>query len=88
MVMRPILPHACPVPSGMDENRKEESMSRHITDRHAAPEGGRLKNYIAVERASGEKRHPAIRELHERAATRDDAVRMREYLRIERGIRA
>ncbi len=60
-------------------------MSRHITDRRAAPEGGRLKNYLAVERASGETRHPAVRELHERAATRDEVVRMREFLRIERG---
>ena len=60
-------------------------MSRHITDRHAAPEGGRLKNYVAVERQSGDALHPAARELHERAATRDDSVKVREFLCIERG---
>ncbi|MCV2863322.1 hypothetical protein [Defluviimonas sp. WL0075] len=60
-------------------------MSRHITDRRTPSEGGRLKKFTEVERVSGDDRHPATRALHERAGTRDDAVRMREYLRIERG---
>ncbi|MCV2867334.1 hypothetical protein OEW28_01665 [Defluviimonas sp. WL0002] len=61
-------------------------MSRHLADHREASEGGRLKNYVEVERTHGEGRHPASKAVHERPATRDDAKKLREFLRIERGI--
>jgi hypothetical protein len=61
-------------------------MSRHIADRRKSHEGGRLKNYVVLERCTGEEgSHPATRALHERPASRSEAARMREYARIERG---
>lgn len=61
-------------------------MSRHVADRRKPDEGGRLKNYVAVERTTGnEGSHPATRAVHERPASRSDAVRLREFARIERG---
>jgi hypothetical protein len=61
-------------------------MSRHVADRRKPDQGGRLKNYVEVERSSGEEgSHPATRALHERPASRSETTRMREYARIERG---
>jgi hypothetical protein len=70
----------------VDETRKENAMARHIVDHRSASEGGRLKNYIEVEKAHGtEGSHPATKALHERPTERDDAAKLREYSRIERG---
>ncbi|MCB2129350.1 MAG: hypothetical protein KDE03_09815 [Rhodobacteraceae bacterium] len=64
-------------------------MSRHIADHRRSPEGGRLKNFIGVERTQGtEGTNPAAKALHTRAVTRDDTVRLRQYYRIERGLTA
>ena len=61
-------------------------MSRHIADRREPDQGGRLKNYVELERSMGEPgSHPASRGLHERPASRSDAMRLREFARIERG---
>jgi hypothetical protein len=61
-------------------------MSRHIADKRKPDEGGRLKNYLAVERGTGaEGSHPATRLVHERPASRSETTRLREFARIERG---
>lgn len=61
-------------------------MSRHVADRRKPDDGGRLKNYIEVEKSTGEEgSHPATRAIHERPASRSAAVRLREFARIERG---
>lgn len=61
-------------------------MSRHVADRRTSDKGGRLKKFVAVERTLGEEgSHPATRALHERPASRDSALRLREFARIERG---
>jgi hypothetical protein len=61
-------------------------MSRHVADRRKSDEGGRLKNFVRVERETGEEgSHPAARALHERPAERSESARLREFARIERG---
>ncbi|MFZ1727747.1 MAG: hypothetical protein WAU13_13945 [Albidovulum sp.] len=61
-------------------------MSRHIIDRPVAPEGGRLKHYLHVEKAHGaEGSNPAVKALHERPVARRSVARMREFMRIEKG---
>ncbi len=61
-------------------------MSRHVADRIKPDDGGRLKNYVEVERTTGEEgSHRATRSVHERPASRSDTARLREYARIERG---
>jgi hypothetical protein len=64
-------------------------MSRHIVDHRKSPEGGRLKNYIGVEKTHGaEGSNPAVKALHTRCEPRDDTARLRQYYRIERGLTA
>jgi hypothetical protein len=61
-------------------------MSRHVADKRKPDQGGRLKNYLEVERATGaEGSHPASRALHARPAGRSETARLREFARIERG---
>ena len=61
-------------------------MSRHIVDHRKSPEGGRLKNFVELEKARGEEgTHPASKALHERPVERDKSSKLREYTRIERG---
>lgn len=62
-------------------------MSRHIVDHRAASDGGRLKNFLAVERRkSPEGSHPHSQELmRRRPGGRADARRLAEFLRIEKG---
>lgn len=61
-------------------------MSRHVADRRKSDEGGRLKNFVRVEKTMGEEgSHPAARALHERPAERNESARLREFARIERG---
>lgn len=61
-------------------------MSRQAADRNAKSDGGRLKHFVEVEKAHGEEgSHPATKAVHERPVKRDDAARLREFTRIERG---
>lgn len=61
-------------------------MSKHVADRRKTSDGGRLKNYVEVEKTHGEEgSHPAVKALHERPAERNKSSKMREYTRIERG---
>lgn len=61
-------------------------MSRHVADRREPTDGGRAKHFAAVERSHGEEGdHPAAKAVHERAQTRSDAARLRQFLRIEKG---
>ena len=60
-------------------------MSKHIADHRVPSDGGRARNFVAVERKSGaEGSHPASREVTRRAKDRNDARRMQEYLRIDK----
>ncbi len=65
-------------------------MSRHIVDHRAAPEAGKLKRFVELERLSGDEgSHRAVQELARRAAGAGAASRrMAEFLRIDRGWRA
>ncbi|GAB4382151.1 hypothetical protein [Albidovulum sp.] len=62
-------------------------MTRHVIDRRKSlPDGGRLRHFVEVERGQGETgAHPASMTLYERPKSRNEALRVREYLRIERG---
>ncbi len=61
-------------------------MSRHLIDNRSTVQGGRQKNFFRIERSQGEEAdHLAIRQLHQRPASRDMAARVRNYLRIEKG---
>ena len=61
-------------------------MSRHVADHRPTSDGGRTRHFLDVEMAKGaEGSHPAAKTLHERAATRSDSARLKEFLRIERG---
>ena len=61
-------------------------MSRHLIDNRSASQGGRQKNFFRIERSqSDEAGHLAVRQLHQRPASRDIAARVRNYLIIEKG---
>ncbi len=61
-------------------------MTRHVVDRRKSPEGGRMKHYVEVEKGQGESgTHPASKALYERPVDRNEAARVREFVRIERG---
>jgi len=61
-------------------------MSRHLADKRAPTDGGRVKAFIDVERRQAtEGAHPALEQLARREQTRGDGRRVQEYLRIERG---
>jgi hypothetical protein len=60
-------------------------MSKHLADHRSPSDGGRAKNFVAVERKSGaEGSHPASQEVTRRAKDRNDGRRMQEFLRIDR----
>lgn len=64
-------------------------MTKHLVDHRSPSQGGRFKNFVNVEKNSGEEgSHPASRKLAKRSVERSDARRMQEYLRIERGHKA
>ncbi len=65
-------------------------MSRHILDKHAPSEGGRVRHFTNVERRSGEEgSHPATAAVHRRPTDPpQDNRRAAEFVRIERGHRA
>ena len=61
-------------------------MSRHVIDRSTAPEGGRLKHYLEVEKSRGaEGSSPAAKSVHTRPVARKSVARVREFIRIEKG---
>lgn len=62
-------------------------MSRHVIDRRATTEGGRVKNFLQLDRATipAEGSHAAVRQLHQRPETREGTARIRNFLRIEKG---
>ncbi|GLS86041.1 hypothetical protein GCM10010873_10150 [Cypionkella aquatica] len=60
-------------------------MTKHLADHRAASEGGRLQNFLRVERANSSA---APRSLQQRPQTADDTTRLQHYLRIERGEQA
>ncbi|MFO1174548.1 MAG: hypothetical protein U1E48_04990 [Paracoccaceae bacterium] len=64
-------------------------MSRHMIDRRPVSDGGRTKNFYRIEKTDAEDSpHQAVRDLHQRPASREGAGRVENYLRIERGITA
>lgn len=60
-------------------------MSHHIVDERTGTDDSRLKRYIAIEKRGEDGSSKAVRILHSRPALREDASRLREYTRIERG---
>ncbi len=61
-------------------------MTKHLADHRTASEGGRLQNFLRLERSQSAE---APRTLHQRPQTHsDDSLRLQHYLRIERGIQA
>lgn len=64
-------------------------MTRHIADRRAPSEGARARRFVEVERRLGEEgSHPASQALTRRPKDHDNARRVQEFLRIERGVEA
>lgn len=64
-------------------------MTRHIADRRTPSEGARARRFLEVERKLGDEgSHPATQTLARRPKDRDDARRVQEFLRIERGVEA
>ncbi|WP_426034657.1 hypothetical protein [Cypionkella sp. TWP1-2-1b2] len=59
-------------------------MTKHLADHRTASEGGRLQNFLRLERSQSAT---APRSLHQRPHLRsDDNPRLQHYLRIERGL--
>lgn len=64
-------------------------MTRHLADRRAPSAGARARRFMEVERKQGDEgSHPASQALTRRPKDRDDARRVQEFLRIERGVEA
>jgi hypothetical protein len=60
-------------------------MSRHIAD-HRTASSQRTQRFAEVERTQGDEgSHPATKSVIARPKDRNDARRMQEFLRIERG---
>lgn len=57
-------------------------MSRHLADKRAPSQGGRLKNFLRIAREGGEVWHRLWRRLPAMPA---EGRRVVEYARIERG---
>ncbi len=61
-------------------------MTKHLADHRTASEGGRLQNFLRLERSQSPT---APRTLHQRPQSRsDDNPRLQHFLRIERGEQA
>jgi hypothetical protein len=62
------------------------AMTRHLADHSATTTDSRTKRYTQIELAQQpEGSHPSAKALHKRPATREEATRMRAYMRIEKG---
>lgn len=62
-------------------------MSRHIIDNRTPSDGGRLRHFYRIEKA-GIDNPEIIRKLHQRPHGVGSIGRIRQFLRIERGITA
>lgn len=61
-------------------------MTKHLADHRTASDGGRLQNFLRLERSQSAA---APRALQQRPQLRsDDNPRLQHYLRIERGEQA
>lgn len=61
-------------------------MTKHLADHRSAPKDGRLKHFLSIERSQpSDTPHPTIRGLSERPKERDDSIRVKRFLGIERG---
>lgn len=56
-------------------------MTKHIADHRTASDGGRLQNFLRLERTQS----AAPRSLHQRPQSAADTQRLQQFLRIERG---
>ena len=62
-------------------------MTKHLADHRDTPKATRKKHFWAIEqRGDQDAPHPVFRSLNQRPQTHDDAARLQQYLRIERGI--
>ncbi|MFN3936818.1 MAG: hypothetical protein ACK4KW_04490 [Gemmobacter sp.] len=61
-------------------------MTRHVADKRAPSDGGRVRAFVDVARKSGaEETHPAVQTLAKRSVPREEGRRFLEFLRIARG---
>ncbi len=61
-------------------------MTKHLADHRNPPKFLRRKHFWALEREPSEATpHPVIRTLAQRPQPRTDAMRLQQFLRIERG---
>ena len=60
-------------------------MTKHLVDHRPASDGGRLQNFLRLERSQSAT---APRTLHQRPQNSDDTTRLQHFLRIKRGEQA
>lgn len=64
-------------------------MTKHLADHRTAPRTARKKHFWAIEqRGENDAPHLAIRSLTQRPQGHNDSVRVQQYVRIARGVRA
>lgn len=60
-------------------------MGRHLADHRQSSDGARTKQFLKIERASGEEgSHPQTKAVFARPTLRDASAKVREFVRIER----
>jgi hypothetical protein len=61
-------------------------MSRHVADKRTPSSGARVRRFAEIERTQPEEgSHPSVKTLLARPSTRDDATKLVQYTRVERG---
>jgi hypothetical protein len=61
-------------------------MTKHVADRRAPSDGGRIVAFAGIARRTGEEgSHPASQALARRPRKADGAKRLAQFLRIARG---
>jgi hypothetical protein len=64
---------------------KEDAMTKHLADHRSAPENGRMMHFLSIERTQqSDAPHPRLRGLTERPKDRDDSLRLKRFIGIER----
>jgi hypothetical protein len=64
-------------------------MTKHLADHRTPSDTVRRANFWAIEqRREDAPLHKSIRSLSQRPQPRTDTIRLRHYLRIERGVQA
>ena len=64
-------------------------MTKHIADHRSPPDTPRRKHFWALEKRKEDAApHPAIRALSQRPRATTNSQRLRQYLRIARGVMA